>query len=78
MYMFPIHWGLFRPLPSDDIMFSHKMTELLATFSKTGKPSISLGEDTPPFEWAPADPNSISHLNIGKIMRTDQGLPNHR
>jgi len=78
MYLFPIHLGLFRPLPSADIMFSHKMTELLFTFASTGKPSMTLDEDSPPFVWDPADPTNISHLNIGNIMRMDQGLPNHR
>jgi len=78
MYLFPIHLGLFRPLPSDDIMFSHKMTELLATFVRTSKPTITMDEDSPPFEWSPADPTNIAHLNIGNIMRMDQGLPNHR
>ena len=78
MYLFPIHLGLFRPLPSDDIMFSHKMTELLAIFAKTGKPTMTVGENSPPFERSPADPTNISHLNIGNIMRMDQGLPNHR
>jgi len=78
MYLFPIHLGLFRPLPSDDIMFSHRVTELLATFARTGRPSATMGEDSPPFEWSPADPANIAHLNIGNIMRMDQGLPNHR
>ena len=78
MYLFPVHWGIFRPFPSDDIMFSHKFSSLLTTFSKTGKPEFSMGEGETPFEWNRVDPNNISHLNIGNHIRMDQGLPNHR
>ena len=78
MYLFPVHWGIFRPFPSDDIMFSTKFTSLLATFASKGKPEFSMGEEESAFEWERADPNNISHLNIGNHIRMDQGLPNHR
>ena len=69
---------LFRPFPSDDIMFSIKFSSLLTTFARTGRPEFSMGEGESPFEWQRADPNNISHLNIGNHIRMDQGLPNHR
>ena len=78
MYLFPVHWGIFRPFPSDDIMFSNKFTSLLASFARRGKPEFSMGEGETPFEWKKVDPNNISHLNIGNHIRMDQGLPNHR
>jgi len=78
MYLFPVHWGIFRPFPSDDIMFSIKFSSLLTTFARTGRPEFSMGEGESPFEWQRADPNNISHLNIGNHIRMDQGLPNHR
>merc|ERR1711862_14215 len=59
MYLFPVHWGIFRPFPSDDIMFSTKFSSLLATFARTGKPEFSMGEGETPFEWKRVDPNNI-------------------
>jgi len=78
MYLFPILMGLFRPLPSEDIAFSMRMVELVSTFATTGRPSVSMGEAMPPFLWEPVNAANTSHLNIGNIMRMDQGLPNHR
>ena len=80
MYLFPVHWGIFRPFPSDDIMFSTKFTALIASFATKGKPEFKMGdgEEDSAFEWLRADPNNISHLNIGNHIRMDQGLPNHR
>ena len=78
MYLFPVHLGIFRPFPSADIMFSHRVVELLTSFAASGKPEFGRGEDEPPFDWKPADPNNIAHLNIGNHMKMDEGLPNHR
>jgi len=78
MYLFPILMGLFRPLPSEDIAFSMRMVELLTTFARTGRPSMTMGEDQPPFMWDPLNAANASHLNIGNMMVMDQGLPNHR
>ena len=80
MYLFPVHWGIFRPFPSEDIMFSTKFTALIASFATKGKPEFKMGEgeEDSAFEWLRADPNNISHLNIGNHIRMDQGLPNHR
>ena len=64
--------GLFRPLPSDDIAFSMRMVELLTSFAKTGKPSIVMGEDQPPFIWDHINAANASHLNIGNMMMMDQ------
>ena len=70
--------GLFRPLPSDDIAFSMRMVELLTSFAKTGKPSIVMGEDQPPFIWDHVNAANASHLNIGNMMMMDQvDLPGH-
>ena len=71
-YLFPILMGLFRPLPSDDIAFSMRMVELLTSFAKTGKPSIVMGEDQPPFIWDHVNAANASHLNIGNMMMMDQ------
>jgi hypothetical protein len=78
MYMFPILLGLFRPLPQEDLKFSHRIIELLTSFANDGKPKIEMGENVPPFEWHPVVATNISHLNIGNQMEMDQGLPNHR
>eukprot|EP00090_Calanus_glacialis_P030307 TRINITY_DN4885_c0_g1_i1.p1 TRINITY_DN4885_c0_g1~~TRINITY_DN4885_c0_g1_i1.p1 ORF type:complete len:639 (+),score=148.83 TRINITY_DN4885_c0_g1_i1:104-2020(+) len=78
MYMFPILLGLFRPLPQEDLKFSHRIIELLTSFANDGKPKIEMGENIPPFEWHPVVATNISHLNIGNQMEMDQGLPNHR
>ena len=78
MYMFPIMMGLFRPLPQDDLKFSHRIIELFTSFAKDGKPQILMGDNVPPFEWHPVVATNISHLNIGNQMEMDQGLPNHR
>ena len=64
--------GLFRPLPSDDIAFSMRMVELLTSFAKTGKPSIVMGEEQPPFIWDHVNAANASHLNIGNMMMMDQ------
>jgi len=77
MYIFPILMGLFRPLPSEDIAFSMRMVELISTFASTGRPSVTMGEEMPPFLWDPVNASNTSHLNIGNIMAMDQGLPNH-
>merc|ERR1712218_320596 len=77
-YLFPILMGLFRPLPSEDIAFSMRMVELLTSFARTGKPSIVMGEDQPPFIWDHVNAANASHLNIGNMMMMDQGLPNHQ
>ena len=71
-YLFPILMGLFRPLPSDDIAFSMRMVELLTSFARTGKPSIVMGEDQPPFIWDHVNAANASHLNIGNMMMMDQ------
>ena len=34
MYLFPILSGLFRPLPPDDLVFSHRFIELLTSFAR--------------------------------------------
>jgi hypothetical protein len=34
MYLFPILGGLFRPLPPDDLVFSHRFIELLVSFAR--------------------------------------------
>ena len=73
-YLFPILMGLFRPLPSDDIAFSMRMVELLTSFARTGKPSIVMGEDQPPFIWDHVNAANASHLNIGNMMMMDQVL----
>ena len=78
MYLFPILQGLFRPLPADDLKFSHRMIELLTSFASDGYPKIDMGPQVPAFEWSPANPSNISHLNIGNAMDMEQGLPNHR
>jgi len=78
MYLFPILMGLFRPLPSEDIAFSMRMVELLTSFARTGRPSIVMGEDQPPFIWDHVNAANASHLNIGNMMMMDQGLPNHQ
>ena len=78
MYLFPILQGLFRPLPADDLKFSHRMIELLTSFASDGYPKIDMGPQVPAFEWSPANPSNISHLNIGNQMDMEQGLPNHR
>lgn len=70
--------GLFRPLPSEDIAFSMRMVELLTSFARTGRPSIVMGEDQPPFIWDHVNAANASHLNIGNMMMMDQGLPNHQ
>merc|ERR1719350_21206 len=44
MYLFPVLQGLFRPLPADDLKFSHRMIELLTTFATEGKPRINMGD----------------------------------
>ena len=64
--------GLFRPLPSEDIAFSMRMVELLTSFARTGKPSIVMGEDQPPFSWDHVNAANASHLNIGNMMMMDQ------
>ena len=64
--------GLFRPLPSEDIAFSMRMVELLTSFARTGKPSIAMGEDQPPFIWDHVNAANASHLNIGNMMMMDQ------
>ena len=64
--------GLFRPLPSEDIAFSMRMVELLTSFARTGKPSIAMGEDQPPFVWDHVNAANASHLNIGNMMMMDQ------
>ena len=82
IYLFPIHSGLFRPLPSDDIKFSNQLIELLTSFVKTGKPSVEISESEPRLVWSPVNTSSgsqvFSHLNIGNMIRMDKGLPNHR
>jgi len=78
MYLFPILMGLFRPLPSEDIAFSMRIVELITSFARTGRPSVAMGEDMPPFHWDPVNASNASHLNIGNVMTMDQGLPNHR
>lgn len=78
MYLFPILNGIFRPLPAEDLIFSHRMIEMLMSFASTGKPKIDMGPEVPPFEWSPVDAANISHLDIGNEMEMDQGLPNHR
>ena len=82
IYLFPVHSGLFRPLPSDDIKFSNQLIELLTSFVKTGKPSVELKEGEPPLDWTAvntADGDQVlSQINIGNIIRMDRGLPNQR
>ena len=34
---------IFRPFPSEDIMFSAKFTALLSSFARTGRPEFSMG-----------------------------------
>ncbi len=36
-----------------------------------------MGEDVDAFEWEPVLASNASHLNIGKEMKMDAGLPNH-
>ena len=36
--------GLFRPLNNEDLKFSHRLIQLLATFATDGKPRIAMGE----------------------------------
>jgi hypothetical protein len=71
-------WGIFRPFPSDDIMFSKKFSSLLTSFASSGKPEFSMEGDMGQFTWERVDPNNIAHLNIGNHIRMDAGLPNHR
>jgi len=52
--------------------------DLLTIFSRTGRPSIVMGEDQPPFIWDHVNAANASHLNIGNMMMMDQGLPNHQ
>ena len=78
IYLFPIYQGIFRPLQGDDLVFSNRLVELLATFARTGKPEIAMGEGTAPFRWDAMNPNNLTHLDLGNLMEMDQGLPNHR
>ncbi len=34
IYLFPVLGGVFRPLPHDDLIFSQRFIELLASFAK--------------------------------------------
>ena len=77
MYLFPVHWGIFRPFPSDDIMFSKKFSSLLTSFARTGRPEFSMEGDMGQFIWERVDPTNIAHLNIGNHIKMDAGLPNH-
>ena len=46
--------------------------DLLTIFSRTGRPSILMGEDQPPFIWDHVNAANASHLNIGNMMMMDQ------
>ena len=46
--------------------------DLLTIFSRTGRPSIVMGEDQPPFIWDHVNAANASHLNIGNMMMMDQ------
>ena len=48
--------------------------DLLTIFSRTGRPSIVMGEDQPPFIWDHVNAANASHLNIGNMMMMDQVL----
>ena len=50
---------------------------LLTIFSRTGRPSIVMGEDQPPFIWDHVNAANASHLNIGNMMMMDQVLSHH-
>jgi len=78
MYLFPIYHGLFRPLNGEDLKFSQRLIELYTTFAAEAKPKIFMGDKVDSFEWAPSNPQNITHLNIGRAMDNEQGLPNHR
>jgi len=78
MYLFPILNGIFRPLPAEDLTFSGRFVELIASFATTGKPEVTMGPEMGPFVWDPVNPGNISHLDIGNVMDMDQGLPNNR
>ena len=51
--------------------------DLLTIFSRTGRPSIVMGEDQPPFIWDHVNAANASHLNIGNMMMMDQVLSHH-
>ena len=53
------------------------MVDLLTIFSRTGRPSIVMGEDQPPFIWDHVNAANASHLNIGNMMMMDQVLSHH-
>jgi carboxylesterase type B len=78
IYLFPILRGIFRPLNPDDLLFSKRIIEMLASFAETGKPQILMGEGMPPFVWDAMKIENMTHLDISNAMSMDSGLPNHR
>ena len=38
---------------------------------------ITTTKETPTFNWEPVHATSATHLDIGNVMKMDDGLPNH-